>query len=137
MKASDNFKKAIETYLTQRAEQDALFAQSFAKPGKSIEECCKFILNTVKETGCVGFDDLEIYGIAVHYYDEDEIDPKYLKDISAKVVVNHTPQLTAEELEELAEKAKKDYYEECLRKQREMNKPKKKVKQEVEQPSLF
>lgn len=137
MKTSDKFRKTIEAYLAKRATEDTLFAKALSKPNKNIEECCKFILNTVKESGCVGFDDDEVYSIAVHYYDEDELDPKYLKEISAKVVVNHTPKLTDEEMAELAEKAKEDYYQECLRKQREQNKPKKKVKQDVEPLSLF
>lgn len=138
MKATDNFKKAILAYIEQRAAEDSLFAERLNNPKKNIDECCKFILNTVKESGCVGFDDEEVYGMAVHYYDEDELDTKYLKDIKANVVVNHTPTLTAEEMTELAEKAKKDYYEKCLQEQREHNKPKAKVKKgEVEQPSLF
>ena len=138
MKASDSFKKTISEYLQVRANTDEQFAKSFAKPNKNIDECINFILNTVKESGACGFDDDEIYGIAVHYYDEDEVDPKYLKGINGNVVVNHKPQLTAEDLEELAQKAKDDYYNECLRKQKELTQPKKKaVKQEIEQPSLF
>ncbi len=138
MKASDSFKQAISDYLTVRANLDEQFAVSFAKPNKNIDECVNFILNTVKESGINGFDDDEIYGIAVHYYDEDNLDPKYLKAISGKIVVNHTPQLTEEEKKELEEKAKNDYYQECLRKQKESIQPKKKaVKQEVQQLSLF
>lgn len=138
MKASDSFKKTISEYLQVRANTDEQFAKSFAKPNKNIDECINFILNTVKESGACGFDDDEIYGIAVHYYDEDEVDPKYLKGINGNVVVNHKPQLTAEDLEELAQKAKDDYYNECLRKQKEFTQPKKKaVKHEIEQPSLF
>lgn len=138
MKASDSFKQTIEDYLKVRANTDEQFAKSFAKPNKNIDECVNFILNTVKESGACGFDDEEIYGIAVHYYDEDDVDPKYLKGINGKVVVNHKPELKPEDIAELEKKAKDDYYQECLRKQREQNQPKKKaVKQEIEQPSLF
>lgn len=138
MKASNSFRRTIEAYLNRRASEDKLFAESFAKPNKSIEECVNFILNTVKESGCNGFDDDEIYGIAVHYYDEDNVDPKYLKEVGGKVVVNHTPQLTEEDKAELAQKAKDDYYNECLRKQRELNHPKKKaVAESSSQASLF
>jgi len=138
MKGSESFKQTIQEYLQVRANTDEQFAKSFAKENKNIDECINFILNTVKESGCCGFDDEEIYGIAVHYYDEDELDPKYLKAVGGNVVVNHKVQLTAEEMAELAEKAKKDYYQQCLQKQKELIQPKKKVvKEDARQQSLF
>lgn len=138
MKTSDEFKRTIKAYLDERAAADEMFAQSYAKQGKTIDECVNFILNTVKETGCNGFTDAEIYGIAVHYYDEDNLDAKYLKGTSGNVVVNHHVELTEEEKQELAEKARKDFYNEQMAKQREAIKPKA-VKKEVvvEQGSLF
>ena len=126
MKATEAFKQTIKDYLTVRANTDELFAKSFAKPGKSIDECCNFILNTVKATGCNGFDD------------EDSIDPNYLKGVGGTVVVNHKPQISPEEIAAIEQKARDDYYAECMRKQREQIQPKRKpVKQEVEQLSLF
>lgn len=73
MKTTDHFKNTIKTYLEQRAAQDELFAVVFAKPTKNIDDCITYILNQVKESGCNGFADEEIYGLAVHYY------PKYIK----------------------------------------------------------
>ena len=138
MKTTEQFKKTIESYLQRRAESDELFAKSYKKEGKTIDECVNFILNTVKESGCNGFNDEEIYSIAVHYYDEDELDPKYLKTISGNVVVNHHVELTEADKAELEAKAKQDFYDECLKKQREANKPKKKeVKEDKNQLSLF
>ena len=137
MKVSNHFKNTIEAYLKERSEMDELFAQSFAKEGKSIDECVNFILNSVKESGCNGFTDEEVYGMAIHYYDEDDLDTKYLKSISSSVVVNHQISLTEEEKKEIEEKAKKDYYNEALRKQRELNSRPKKVVQDDNQLSLF
>lgn len=71
MKASESFKKTIGEYLQVRANTDEQFAKSFAKEGKTLDGCVTFILNCVKESGCNGFDDEEIYGMAVHYYDEE------------------------------------------------------------------
>lgn len=85
---SEQFKQTIENYLQVRANTDELFAQTFAKEGKSIDQCCTYILNKVKESGQMGLADEEIYGLATDYYDEDDIDPKYLKDINARVVTN-------------------------------------------------
>lgn len=86
---SEQFKQTIENYLQVRANTDELFAQTFAKEGKTIEGCCNYILQKVKESGQAGFADEEIYGLAVDYYDEDNIDEKYLKPIPGRVVVNH------------------------------------------------
>ena len=60
--------------LNQRAATDPLFAPNLMKPNKSIEECVTYILNQVQASGCNGFEDDEIYSMAVHYYDEDEIE---------------------------------------------------------------
>lgn len=135
MKATDNFKRTIQEYLEVRAKTDELFAKSYAKPNKSIDECITYILNEVQRSGCNGFDDDEIFGIAVHYYDEDNIDVG--KKINCKVVVNHVVELTEKEKQELKDKARKDFYTEQLTKQRESLKPKKKTEQKVVEQSLF
>lgn len=135
MKSTDNFKRAIQDYLEARAKTDELFAKSYAKPNKSIDECITYILNEVQRSGCNGFEDNEIFGMAVHYYDEDNLDVG--KKINCNVVVNHTVELTEKEKQEIREKARNAFYEEQLAKQRESLKPKKKVKESVSGPSLF
>lgn len=104
MKGSEEFNKTIEAYLKQRAFKDPLFAKTFAKPGKSIDECVTYILNTVKKSGNNGFEDNEIFKMAVHYYDEDDIKVGG-KISSGHVVVNHQIQLTPEEKAEAKKKA--------------------------------
>lgn len=69
----NSFEQAIKTYLDNRAKEDALFAKTYAKPHKSIEECCRYIIQEVKKTNRQGFADEEIFGMAIHYYDEDSI----------------------------------------------------------------
>ena len=71
MKGTDNFKRTIQDYLEVRAKTDELFSKSYAKTNKSIDECITYILNEVQRSGCNGFEDDEIFGMAVHYYDED------------------------------------------------------------------
>lgn len=73
MKGTETFKKVIKAYLDKRAAEDELFAKDYAKPGKNIDDCCDFIISEVKKSGRQGFDDDEIYGIAVHYYNEEEV----------------------------------------------------------------
>lgn len=105
MKGTETFKKTIEAYLTERAKIDSLFAVSFAKPSKSIDECVNYIFNEVQKSGCNGFADDEIYGMAVHYYDEDNLGE--IKGVSnARVVVNHSVELTEEEKAKAREEAK-------------------------------
>jgi len=104
MKGTEIFKKTISDYLQVRANSDDLFAKSFAKEGKTIDKCGIYILNKVKESGCNGFTDDEIYGMAVHYYDEDDIKEEELKPINPQsVVVNHTPTIGEVALEAVAE----------------------------------
>lgn len=73
MKSTEQFTKIIKQHLEQRAAQDPLFAETFKKEKKNIKDCITYILNTVKASGCNGFSDDEVYNMAVHYYDEDDI----------------------------------------------------------------
>lgn len=88
MKGTDHFKTAIQNHLNGLAAKDELFAATLKKPNKNIDDCLTYILNQVKASGCNGFADEEIFGMAVHYYDEDDI--KVGKPISGTVVVNHS-----------------------------------------------
>lgn len=135
MKGTDKFKRTIQDYLEVRVKADELFAKSYAKENKNIDECITYILNEVQRSGCNGFEDDEIFGMAVHYYDEDNLDAG--KKINCKVVVNHTVELSDEEKDELKNKARNDFYNEQLAKQRDSIKPKKKVEKKVAEPSLF
>lgn len=94
-KGLDEFQRTIKTYLDKRASEDELFAKSYAKEKKSIKECCNYIISEVKKSGRCGFADDEIFGMAVHYYDEDDLGK--IPTANANVVVNHEIQLTEEE----------------------------------------
>ncbi len=103
MQVSASFKNSIQSYLEQRAEYDELFARSYRNPLKNIEDCITYILNYVQKSGCNGFDDDEIFGQAVHYFDETDIEIG--KPIDCKVVVNHHVELTDEEKAEARQQA--------------------------------
>lgn len=87
-KGTDLFKETIQDYLNDRAEKDPLFLKTFQKENKNIDECVNYIISTVQKSGKNGFEDSEIFEMAVHYYDENEI--KDVKPTTAKVVVNHS-----------------------------------------------
>lgn len=135
MKSTENFKKVIQIYLNNRAEQDELFAETLKKENKNIDDCVTYILNQVQASGCNGFTDDEIFGMAVHYYDEDDVKPG--KKINANVVVNHHVELTEEEKAQAKQKA----IDEVIAKEKERitskTKKKKEEKKETEQGTLF
>ena len=134
-KATDYFKQTIQSYLQRRAQEDELFALRYANPKKNIDDCITFILNYVKQSGCNGFADDEIYSLAMHYYDEDDIDiGKPLTN--CKVVVNHTIVRTEEEKAEAHAKAMQRATDEAYRKITQ-GKNKTKKPETATQSSLF
>jgi hypothetical protein len=134
MKTSNHFKSTIQAYLDQRSETDILFSFQYSKPEKNIDDCITFILNEVHKSKCNGFADEEIFGMAVHYYDEDNIETG--KEINARIVVNHFVELTEEEKKEARQKAIQKLQDEEYNR---MKQPVKKVKTVAlnPQPSLF
>ena len=137
MKGTMAFQDTIRTYLDNMAKSDVLFAVKYANPSKSMDDCVTYILNQVQKSGCNGFEDDEIFGMAVHYYDEEEIEVG--KPINCQVVVNHTVELTEEEKEQARQDAINKLRDEEMKKMRKPIQPKKTAekKNQVEQPSLF
>jgi len=135
-KGTRAFNDTIKAYLEERAENDALFAVKFANPSKSVDDCVTYILNQVQKSGCNGFTDAEVYGMAVHFYEENEIEVG--NPINCKVVVNHTVELTEEEKEEARQEAIAKLRDEQVAKMRRPTAKKAtENKPQVEQPSLF
>ena len=136
MKGTELFKASIQNYLEYRAMTDDLFAPRYANPAKNIDDCITYILNEVQKSGMNGFDDDEIYSMAMHYYDEDDIEIG--KPISCNVMVNHHVELTEEEKQNARKKAIEQYQ------QMELNKLQSRAKQQSSatqttnvQPSVF
>lgn len=122
MKTTEHFKKAIKTHLDKRAVLDGLFAERYGDPGKNLDDCITYILKTVKESGCNGFADEEIFSMAIHYYTEENINVG--KPMNCNVVVNHAVELTEEEKEEARNHAKRRFENEIYdRMRRRQNKP--------------
>lgn len=137
MKATEHFKQTIKAYLDERAKNDELFAVSYAKENKNMDDCVTFILKKVKSSKCMGLTDEEVYSLAVHFFDEDDIEIG--NPIACNVIVNHTVKLTEEEKAQARQDALKEYQAEQLRKmQKRTNKPKTpKAQPEITTPSLF
>lgn len=88
--STDKFKATIKAYLDKRAEQDPLFKACYAKPNKSLDECCRFIIGEVYAMNKCGVTNQETFGLAVHYYNEDNIKVKALPANCYGVGITHT-----------------------------------------------
>lgn len=71
------FEAAIKQFLDNLASEDPAFSKTYHKPNKNVAECCKYIMQEVeknrKGARAVACTDEEIFGLAIHYYDEDDI----------------------------------------------------------------
>ena len=138
MSGTEQFTRTIAEYLNLRAATDPLFAPNLAKPHKNIEDCITYILQQVQQSACNGFEDDEIYSMALHYYDEDDLEVG--SPIACHVVVNHTIVLTEEEKAEAHKQAIQQYQAQELRRLQEPKRVKAKAStdsEQVPQPSLF
>ena len=138
MSGTEQFTRTIAEYLNLRAATDPLFAPKLKKPHKNIEDCITYILKQVQQSACNGFEDDEIYSMALHYYDEDDLDVG--SPVACHVVVNHTLVLTEEEKAEARKQAIQQYQAQELRRLQELKRVKAKASTDSEQvpePSLF
>lgn len=139
----DNVKAVIKAYLDERAKNDNLFAQNYAKENKSIDECVRYILGEAYKRGnAVYVSDEEVFGWAVHYYDEDDIKINRLpRNVKASV------KLSDEDKKKAYEQAVKEYRQLCVDRMRAADEEKAKrlaerrkaerEKCQTLQPSLF
>ena len=130
------FKDTIQKYLEQRVAEDPLFAPKFENSKKNIDECCRSILGEARKRGTsVVMSDAEVFGMAVHYYDEENIK---IEKVSAgcSISSNQKVELTEEDKNAAREAAIKRLAEEQYRLLKK--KPaKKKADANVQQMSLF
>lgn len=114
---TNSAKDAIKNYLDARAASDPLFATSYAKPKKSIDECFNYILNEARKRGTsVCLTDDEVFGLAVHYYDEDDIKVGTVPHARVSTSRDSTPavKLTAKEKAAAREAARIAYERQCF-----------------------
>ena len=138
MNGTEQFTRTIAEYLNLRAATDPLFAPNLAKPHKNIEDCITYILQQVQQSACNGFEDDEIYSMAIHYYDEDDLEVG--SPVACHVVVNHAIVLSEEEKAEARKQAIQQYQAQELRRLQEPKRVKAKASTDSEQvpePSLF
>ena len=138
MSGTEQFTRTIAEYLNLRAATDPLFAPNLAKLHKNIEDCITYILKQIQQSACNGFEGDEIYSMALHYYDEDDLEVG--SPVACHMVVNHTIVLTEEEEAEARKQAIQQYQAQELRRLQEPRRVKAKAStdsEQVPQPSLF
>jgi hypothetical protein len=105
---TDAFKNALVTHLKDYARQDKLFLKKLQNPKKNINDCMTFIMNQAKkdaQNGVAGYHDDDVYKMARHYYDEDDIEVGE-PITSARIAVNQQIALSPEEVEKAKQKAR-------------------------------
>ena len=132
------FAEAIKSCLDRRASEDKMFAESYANPKKSIAECCDFIVSEVKRQSRTVMTDDEVYGLAVHYYDE--ADPGRIdKGIASRAVTV----IPGDDKERLRAEAISEYKTACINELKEKERKirelaaNKRREDKMEQSTLF
>jgi hypothetical protein len=137
--ATDLFKERIHIYLAEYANEDPLFREKFENPDKNIDDCCLYIVNQVKKSKIPGWHPSQIYGMALHYYDEDKIDVG--ASAQCRIVSDQFVTITEAEKEKLREKARQKVMQEEMDRIRGKKKVEKKEepkkKEDKPQTSLF
>ena len=97
----------VGEYLKTRED----ISDSLESNGKSLKECGKYIMSIAKKRASQGvsvMDDREVYGLAVHYYDESrealEIDEPLEETVKSAVVHADVEEQVEKKARELAEK---------------------------------
>lgn len=147
-KEQNHVKDAIKAYLDGRAKNDEQFAQSYAKANKNIDECFDYVIGEVRKRGnAVYMTDAEVFGLAVHYYDEDDIKINRLPEGTKLSASATAVELSEEDKAKAHDQAVKEYRQQCINRMREAEDQKAKKlaerrkaereKNSTLQPSLF
>lgn len=136
-------KKLIQEYLDDKAKGDELFEKMYKKPGKDIDSCWAYIVNMAKRKGgaCVCMSDDEVFGLAVHYYCEDNLEVKKLPEgFKASASKEKVDLLSDDEKKRLKKQAEEEFKAKITKEleveKTQIKKPKRK-KEEVGMASLF
>lgn len=124
-KEQNTVRDVIKAYLDKRAKNDELFAQNYAKKNKNIDECLEYVIGEAKKKGnAVYMTDAEVFGLAVHYYDEDDIKINKLPKGTHMNASASAEELSEEDKAKAHEQAVKEYQQQCIYRMREADEEK-------------
>ena len=87
----NTFENIIKEYIETACKTDEVLAGKYEKSEKDIEGCCRYIKSQARkkaEGGCAVIADAEVFGWAVHYFDEGLKAPKDSPKAEVKVSAN-------------------------------------------------
>lgn len=87
-------KEAVDLYLKVSAELDPSVKKNLSKEGKSLDRCVSFICTEArkraKSSNCCAISKMDVFNLATHYYDEDNIDIDKMDDKTVKNIQKRT-----------------------------------------------
>ena len=103
------FEEAIKTYLDNYAEENEFFKTKYSNVEKTIKGCVKFIYDIAKKhatNNVCGISDDQVYYLARHYFEEEDINFE-VKEIEVPKV-EHTKETKTETTNPVKSKAKEN-----------------------------
>lgn len=119
MKSSNAVMDVVRNYMEERCASDPILAIKYANPAKSIEKALNYVASEVQKSGLTIMDSDSVFGLILHYYDENLED---VPNVNCKIAV--AKELTDTERAEAKGQAMEQYKEEQLRELRRQNQPK-------------
>lgn len=119
MKSSNAVMDVVRNYMEERCASDPILAIKYANPAKSLEKALNYVASEVQKSGLTIMDSDSVFGLILHYYDENLED---VPNVNCKIAV--AKELTDTERAEAKGQAMEQYREEQLREIRRQNQPK-------------
>lgn len=110
MKSSNAVMDVVRNYMEERCASDPILAIKYANPAKSIEKALNYVASEVQKSGLTIMDSESVFGLILHYYDENLED---VPNVNCKIAVGK--ELTDTERAEAKAEAMEQYKEEQLR----------------------
>ena len=163
MIGSEMFIERIQEFIDKQIAEDAAFAEKVRNTKRTVNDCASWMIEKLaqdfQKTGKMGYDDSEIYGLALHFFDEPNLKAKGNLNFQGLIMSNRPAtrpykprELTDEGKARLDDAAREQYKNEQLNKlrmqeQKEREKEEKRIAkakerqqqqaQQYVQPSLF
>jgi len=108
LKTTNGTLQIIANHLIEHCEKEPAFIQVVLKENKTLMKCFDYISGVARQrqTGnCAMLENDEVFGLAVHYFDEDSIEVDGDPKVKAKVTVSKTvPEETKQKCEKMIKK---------------------------------
>lgn len=94
----NTFEKIIQEFIEKTCKTDEVLAKKYEDSGKDIAGCCRYIKSEARkkaQNGCAVIEDAQVFGWAVHYFDEGlkapADSPEAEVKVSSSAKVENTP----------------------------------------------